>query len=98
RVRVPKVIRAAAGADPSGDALELLSHPSSEAATTLVELVRGWLSDPDVGPGDVAVLTRVNSLLLAPQVALFTAGVPVASAVRGEMLKRTGTAAALAWL
>ncbi len=30
--------------------------------------------------------------------ALFTAGVPVASAVRGEMLERTGTAAALAWL
>ena len=44
------------------------------------------------------MLTRVNSLLLAPQVALFTAGVPVASAVRGDVLERTGMAAALAWL
>ena len=38
------------GADASGDALELRTHPSSEAAATLVELVRGWLSDPEVGP------------------------------------------------
>ena len=49
-----------------------------------VELVRGWLSEPDVGPEDLAVLARVNSLLLAPQVALFTAGVPVA-AVKAEV-------------
>jgi DNA helicase-2/ATP-dependent DNA helicase PcrA len=98
RVRVPKRIRPAAGADSSAAALELETHPSAAAAATLVELIRGWLSDPDVGPGDVAVLTRVNSLLLAPQVALFTAGVPVASAVRGDVLGRTGMAAALAWL
>jgi ATP-dependent DNA helicase UvrD/PcrA len=98
RVRVPKKIRAAAGADSGPGALELRERPQAEAAATLVELVRGWLSDPDVGPEDVAVLARVNSLLLAPQVALFSAGIPVASAVRGEMLERTGTAAALAWL
>jgi len=98
RVRVSKDIRPAAGADPSPQALEIITHPSSEAAATLVSLVRGWLAEPDVGPGDIAVLTRVNSLLLAPQVALFTAGVPVASAVRGDVLSRTGAAAALAWL
>ncbi len=98
RVRVPKRIHAAAGADRSPDALELRTHPSSEAAVTLVELIRDWLADSEVGPEDVAVLTRVNSLLLAPQVALFTAGVPVASAVRGDVLERTGMAAALAWL
>ena len=98
RLRVPKTIRAAAGADPSPDALELRVRPSSEAAATLVALVREWLAEPDVGPGDVAVLARVNSLLLAPQVALFSAGVPVASAVRGDMLERTGAAASLAWL
>ena len=71
---------------------------SVEAASTLVEIVRGWLREPDCGPEDVAVLTRVNSLLLAPQVALWSAGVPVASAVRGEVLERTGAAAALAWI
>lgn len=98
RVRVPKEIRPAPDADPSADALELVSHRSSEAAATLVALIRGWLAEPDVGPADIAVLTRVNSLLLAPQVALFTAGVPVASAVRSDVLSRTGAAAALAWL
>jgi len=98
RLRVPKTIRAAAGADADPGALEIRVRPAAEAATTLVDLVRGWLAEPEVGPEDLAVLARVNSLLLAPQVALFTAGVPVASAVRGEMLERTGSAAALAWL
>jgi len=98
RLRVPKTIRAAAGADPDPETLEIRVRPAAEAAATLVDLVRGWLAEAEVGPEDVAVLARVNSLLLAPQVALFTAGVPVASAVRGEMLERTGTAAALAWL
>ena len=98
RVRVPKEIRAAEGADPEPAALEIRTHPSVEAASSLVELVRGWLRDPDCGPEDVAVLTRVNSLLLAPQVALWSAGIPVASAVRGEALERTGAAAALAWI
>jgi DNA helicase II / ATP-dependent DNA helicase PcrA len=37
-------------------------------------------------------------LLLAPQVALATAGVPVASALRPEVLERTGLRAALAYL
>jgi DNA helicase-2/ATP-dependent DNA helicase PcrA len=98
RVRVPKTIRAAPGADPAPGALELRVRSRAEAAATLVELVRGWLAEPEVGPGDVAVLARVNSLLLAPQVALWSAGVPVASAVRSELLERTGAAAALAWL
>jgi len=98
RVRVPKRIRAAAGADPEPAALEIRTHPSAEAAASLVALVREWLGDSDVGPTDVAVLARVNSLLLAPQVALWAAGVPVASAVRGEALERTGMAAALAWV
>ncbi|MCB0875428.1 MAG: ATP-dependent DNA helicase UvrD2 [Solirubrobacterales bacterium] len=98
RLRVPKTIHPAPGADPDPGALELRLRPAAEAAATLVDLVRGWLSEPEVGPADVAVLARVNSLLLAPQVALFSAGVPVASAVRGEMLERTGSAAALAWL
>ena len=97
-MRVPKRIRAAAGADPDPAALEIRTHPSAEAAASLVELVRGWLAEPDGDPAEVAVLTRVNSLLLAPQVALWAAGVPVSSAVRAEMLERTGTAAALAWI
>jgi DNA helicase-2/ATP-dependent DNA helicase PcrA len=98
RVRVPKAIRPVEGADADPAALEIRTHPGSEAATTLVDLVRGWLADPDGDPRETAVLTRVNSLLLAPQVALWAAGVPVASAVRGDVLERTGMAAALAWI
>ncbi len=90
-MRVRKEIRAAAGADPDPAALEIRTHPSAEAAASLVELIRGWLAERDGDPAEIAVLTRVNSLLLAPQVALWAAGVPVSSAVRAEMLERTGT-------
>jgi DNA helicase-2/ATP-dependent DNA helicase PcrA len=60
--------------------------------------VRGWLAEPGAGPGDVAVLTRVGSLLLAPHVALVEAGVPVSSILRPDVLTRTGLRAALAYL
>ncbi len=43
-------------------------------------------------------LARVNSLLLAPQIALWSAGVPLRSSVRPDVLERTGVAAALAWI
>ncbi len=46
----------------------------------------------------MAVLARVASALLAPQVALAEAGIPVRSIVGGELLDRTGTRAALAYL
>ena len=47
---------------------------------------------------EIAILTRVNSLLLAPQIALWSAGVPLRSSVGPEVLDRPGVAAALAWL
>ncbi|HSB85685.1 MAG TPA: HRDC domain-containing protein, partial [Ilumatobacteraceae bacterium] len=62
-----------------------------------VEVVRLWL-DKRVSPVDIAVLTRVNALLLPPQVALIEAGVPVASALPRDILERTGVRAALAYL
>ena len=46
----------------------------------------------------IAVLARVNSLLLAPHVALHEAGVPVSSVLRPDVLERTGMRAALAYL
>lgn len=98
RVRVPKEIRARAGADPDPAALEFAVHPGSRAAATLVDLIGGWIREGGVDAREIAVLTRVNSLLVAPQIALWSAGIPVASAVRPEMLERTGMAAALAWL
>ena len=44
------------------------------------------------------MLARVNSLLLAPHVALHEAGVPVSSVLRPDVLERTGMRAALAYL
>ncbi|MDQ3106277.1 MAG: ATP-dependent helicase, partial [Actinomycetota bacterium] len=70
RRRVAKEIRPGPSADPSPDALVVRRHPSEAGASTLVEVVQGWLASDDVVPSDVAVLTRVNSLLLAPHVAL----------------------------
>ncbi len=98
RVRVPKEIRPREGADPDPGALEIRVRPGSEAASTLVELVREWIREDGADAAEIAVLTRVNSLLLAPQLALWSAGVPVASAVNPSILERTGMAASLAWI
>ncbi|HKE75815.1 MAG TPA: ATP-dependent DNA helicase UvrD2 [Acidimicrobiales bacterium] len=98
RVRVDKTIRAARqGGAP--DDLRVVRHPPDAGAAALVDVVRGWLAAaPAVGPGDVAVLARVGSSLLAPHVALVEAGVPVASILRADVLDRTGVRAALAYL
>jgi DNA helicase-2/ATP-dependent DNA helicase PcrA len=108
RVRVPKTIRSAepvatgtegpdtaAGTDA---AFSVRRHLPQAGATELVDTVRGWLAGPQVAPADIAVLTRVGSLLLAPHVALVEAGVPVSSILRVDVLGRTGLRAALAYL
>ncbi len=96
--RVPKEIHAGPGADPDPGALRVVEHDPVGAATAAVEVVRGWLSEPGVAPEGIAVLARVNSLLLAPQVALAEAGVPIRSTLRPDILERTGLRAALAYL
>ena len=99
RVRVPKEIRAARGRRRRpGGARD--PHPRVGRGGVDPGRARPRLAARArrAAPRTIAVLTRVNSLLLAPQVALWSAGVPVASAVRGEVLERTGTAAALAWI
>ncbi len=49
-------------------------------------------------PSDIAVLTRVNATLLAPQVALRQRGISTNQAVFDSFLARTGVAGALAWI
>ncbi|MDQ6840043.1 MAG: ATP-dependent DNA helicase UvrD2 [Actinomycetota bacterium] len=97
--RVAKTIRAAkaATAPDAPPALKLTTHPAGEGATTLVAAVRAWL---DIGnsPASVAVLTRVNSLILAPHVALNEAGIAIQSVLSPDVLERTGLRAALAYL
>lgn len=96
--RVAKTIEAGPGAGGSAEALRVHRHDADDAARALVSTVEDWLADDAVVPGDIAVLTRVNSLLLAPQVALVDAGVPVASVLHPGILQRTGLRAALAYL
>jgi DNA helicase-2/ATP-dependent DNA helicase PcrA len=96
--RVAKEIQAGGSADPAPDGLRVVEHGPDDAASALVDVVRTWLAEPEVAPASVAVLARVNSLLLAPQVALAEAGVALNSVLRPEVLDRTGMRAALAYL
>jgi len=98
RRRVPKEIRPGPAADPSPEALVVRLDPPDVGARAVVEEVRRWLAEPGAEPGQVAVLSRVGSLLLAPHVALADAGIPVSSILTPEVLTRTGLRAALAYL
>ncbi|MCY4067498.1 MAG: ATP-dependent DNA helicase UvrD2 [Acidimicrobiaceae bacterium] len=95
----------------SGDALqaEPESAASSDAAGSLavaaafdgglavVEHVRA-LMGAGAAARDIAVLTRVNSTLLAPQIMLWEAGIDCMNPVGPWFLERTGVASMLAWL
>ncbi|HEV7760596.1 MAG TPA: ATP-dependent DNA helicase UvrD2 [Acidimicrobiales bacterium] len=94
-LRVPKTIRAAQPEAPAALAVE--RHDETVVGARLVEVVTELL-DAGADPGQIAVLTRVNAGLLAPQVLLGEAGITVDHAVDERMLDRTGTRAALAWL
>jgi DNA helicase-2/ATP-dependent DNA helicase PcrA len=96
--RVTKEIHPGPSADATAGALRVVEHGPDDAATSTVTVVQGWLDEPGVEPASIAVLARVNSLLLAPQVALVEAGVPVRSVLRPDVLERTGMRAALAYL
>ncbi len=96
--RVPKRIDAGPGNDASPGALRVVHHGADDAAVALVDQVRAWLAEPAVTAASIAVLARVNSLLLAPHVALHDAGIPLSSVLRPEVLERTGVRAALAYL
>ena len=95
--RVPKEIRPGPDAVDDPDALTVVRHRPEAGATAVLDAVRGWL-DAGADPASVAVLTRVNSLLLAPQVVLTSAEVPVTSILDPAVLTRTGVRAALAYL
>ena len=56
------------------------------------------LLDEGAACEDIAVLTRVNSTLLTPQIVLGEAGIDSMQPVGEWFLERTGVAAALAWL
>ncbi len=70
---------------------------TSETAAALREAVTS-LIDSGAKPSDIAVLTRVNSTLLVPQVVLADMGVPADAPLGRRFIERTGIAGALAWL
>ena len=96
--RVAKQIDAGPEADRTAGALRVVEHGRDDGATATIGVLRDWLDEPGVEPSSIAVLARVNSLLLAPHVALHEAGLPVSSVLRPEVLERTGMRAALAYL
>ena len=93
RRRVPKVIRPAR-TDHDGF---MVATAAGNSVGTTVQAVRTAV-DAGLLPVDVAVLTRVNSLLAPVQIALQQAGVPTNGGVGPEFLERTAVRAALAWL
>ena len=97
RRRIPKTVSPAPGrADEAG---ALITQPVAVDDLTRAarDRVVAWL-DHDVEPEEVAVLARVNAVLLPIQVLLAQSGIPCTRAVGTELLGRTGIAAALAYL
>ncbi len=95
RRRLAKHIAPAPGrAEAAGD-LDLQRVDDLSAAAR--DQVTAWREE-GVAATDIAVLARVNSVLLPIQVTLTEAGVPCTRAVGAEVLSRTGSAAALAYL
>jgi DNA helicase-2/ATP-dependent DNA helicase PcrA len=95
RVRVPKTIRAAKPA--AGAALTIGRHAAEQLPGAALAQVREWL-DLGADMGDIAVLTRVRSVLLGVQLLCAQAGIPANAPIGIEVLDRTGTRTALAYL
>ena len=70
---------------------------AGDGGSVVVDRVRSLMGS-GAEARDIAVLTRVNSTLLAPQILLAEAGIDCMAPVGPWFLERTGVAAALAWL
>ncbi len=95
--RVIKDIRPAPGASTTGSAVVVHRVASQTLGSEVVAQVQRWLQ-AGVAPGDIAVLTRVNAQLLAPQVALAEARIDATHSVFEVILDRAGLRACLAYL
>ncbi|MDO8390095.1 MAG: ATP-dependent DNA helicase UvrD2 [Actinomycetota bacterium] len=93
RRRVPKVIRAQHA---TTDGFLVAPSTGNSVEVTLQAIATALAAGS--APGEIAVLTRVNSLLAPVQVGLSSAGVATNGGVGLEFLERTAVRAALAWL
>jgi DNA helicase-2/ATP-dependent DNA helicase PcrA len=92
RRRVAKVIRAARDVP-----ADVVVRPDDDAVAATVEVVTEAVA-AGTAPGEVAVLTRVNSLLAPVQAALAGRGLAMSGGIGTEFLTRTSVRAVLAWL
>ena len=100
RRRIDKQITAAPTrprSDDDGTGAAINAKTTSDGAPELRQIMESLL-DSGAQPSEVAVLTRVNSTLLVPQIVLGDMGVASNQPVGRGFLERTGVAAALAWL
>lgn len=98
--RVDKRI-VAARAEVDGFSVAESRAPGDESAPDTVGItVAAVVAEIDRGaaPADIAVLTRVNSLLAPVQAGLVGRGIPVRGGVGTEFLGRASVAASLAWM
>jgi DNA helicase-2/ATP-dependent DNA helicase PcrA len=97
RRRVAKSITTAEGRTGGSSDLLVELHPPDRQASASADRIASW-----VGAGahhsDIAVLARVNSVLLAVQVTLMEQGVPCTAPLGSSILSRTGMRSALAYL
>ena len=97
RHRIAKGIEPGPGPT-EGEAVPAMAiEAASDGGAAVVERVR-TLMDGGVRTDDIAVLARVNSTLLAPQILLSEAGIDCMTPVGPWFLERTGVAAMLAWM
>ncbi|MGH9276921.1 MAG: 3'-5' exonuclease, partial [Acidimicrobiales bacterium] len=106
RRRLAKTIAASPGRDEAPTDLVVDTVEDDDLAPAVVRRAQEWMDAGLHGPNavdgldatDIAVLARVNSVLLPVQIALVDAGVPCTRAVGPDLLSRTGMTAALAYL
>lgn len=94
RYRVPKSI--AAGPAAVTDPTSLQAHKTVSVVDSTLARINDLLSS-GVAPADIAVLTRVNTLLTPLEAGLRLAGLPVSNRDGVRFFDRSGVAAALAW-
>ena len=92
KLRVPKQIKAVQ----NQGTISLEMTPPAATALKTVEQVEAWLQDHPAQ--EIAVLARVNSVLLPVQLLLVQRGIPCSRSVDKSILQRTGIRSALAYL
>ncbi len=97
RERIDKQIVAATASVSADASNALVIAAGTDAATKLKDTITA-LIDGGVRPADIAVLSRVNSTLLVPQILLAELGIAADAPLGRGFLERTGVSAALAWL